>query len=1701
MRLTSKPALFNPSSGWGVPFALMRRLMPAATLFLCLHGLRALAAVTPTGLVCEYQANPMGIDVAQPRLSWQFTADAGTPRGWQQSAYEIQAASTAALLQSGTPDLWDSQEIASSASSFILYGGSTLKSSEQVFWRVRTWDQNGSPSAWSAAAAWTMGLLAPADWKGSWIMMPAVAGASYPNTASSITGTAAVPQSVMARKDFVVGSGTAALTRAVLTFCGLGCYEFTINGTKVGQNLFPPGWTLYTKTCLYDTYDVTSLLATGTNTAAFVLGNGMYNLVGGRYAKFTDSYGEKKAIGQLRLDYSDGTTTYVPTDATWSINPGPLTFSCVFGGEDCDARLQPAGWNKPGYNAAGWHTPLVTTGPGGTLKGLSQAAPPVQAVATILPVKSTVAGTNTTVYDLGQTTSYMPQITVTGPKGSYVTITPAELANADGTIQLTDGTPSYMTYTLSATAGQTWMPRFFYRGARYFQVVCHAPPSGGAVPVVSSFAGVVVRSVSAAAGSFSCSNALFNSTQNIIRWSQASNMESILTDCPQREKTGWLEEAHLNGPSLRYNFDLGQFYTKLIMDIMDNQQASGQVYTVAPDYAGYTAQGFGDSPEWSSTLIQAAWQQYQFTGDVKLLSTAYPAMKSYLSYLGSQANGYILNYGLGDWYDDQEGGNSGTSLCTPSGVTATCYYYDDATVMAQIAQVLGYTADATADQALAANIANAFNATFYSAATGSYSVSSPAGYTNPLLGSQTANAMPLEMGMVSTSNTSSVLNAIVQDLENRNLVFTSGEIGFRYLLRALTDYGRPDMVFAFNNQSTNAGYGYVLASGATSMTESMLANPADSQIHFMWGEITEWFYHDLAGIQNDSSGGGGFKKIIIAPTLTGTMTSVSGSYNAITGSISDQWSLSGKTLTMNVTIPPNTRATIYVPASDPSAVTEGGVAASGAPGVTYTGTQGGSAIYQAGYGSYSFVSQPAGPYSDIWKGDGTANGWSVGGPANWTTDGGTAPFSQGDAITFDSTGSNSPAIQLSGTLAPSSVTVSGSNPYTFAGSGVLSGTMALLKSGSGALILSQANTYSGGTTVNGGTVQLNNSNALQDTIVTAGATNAVTFNNSATGGGSYTLGGLAGAGNITLSDVANNPVNLIVGNGNGPSTYLGVLSGAGSLQKTGTGTLILGGSNTYSGSTTISGGTLELSGNAIPSSPAPGSTLWLDATRGVTLSGSNVISWADQSGSGNNAIGVSGYYATYTASGLGGEPALSFNGSAYLSDPVSSSNGAESIIAVVEPAVLANGSTYTIIGSPTSNGLQFRFSGNQLQFVDEYVASIAYSSGLVAAGTPSVVAGTTQSGSQSFSINLQLSGTATDTYSLGSGLTSLIGENGANGQENLNGYLSALLVYPTVLTPAQIEQTEAYLYAEFIGSPPGYFSGSLPPATAVNLSQAGATLDLDGQSTGIALLSGVAGSNIALGGASLNLEGGSGSSVYAGNIADSGGAGSGTGGGIVKSGTGALTLSGSLAYGGSTQVNAGILSLAGNLLSAGPVYVASGADLTLAGAIITSGTLQVLTGGTLNGSGVVNGPVINYGTVTSSGSGHTLAFSGNVVNDGTFILTAGASLQGTGSFVNNGLLDVMTGAQVLPANLVNNGIVLDASAVKLKAASYTAGIFSVSIQSYSGHTYQFQYSPTLNAGSWTSLGAPASGTGAILSFTDLPGASVKAGFYRVLVGP
>ncbi len=922
-----------------IPFTVKGRRLPNVLLLALVLSFPqpALcgAELTPAHLRCEYAANPLGVDVPHPRLFW---VDKSSERGQNQSGYEILVASSANKLAKDQGDLWDSGKVDSDETIQIPYGGRPLTSSQPVFWKVRVWSNAGKVSDWSRPATWTMGLLSADDpsspsgsdaasWQAQWIAAPTNS------------------ESLLLRHDFAVKPG---LKRAVVFVCGLGQYEMSLNGEKAGDDFLSPGWSDYRKTCLYDTRDITSFLHKGNNAVGLFLGNGMYNVerVPDRFTKFKGSFGPLKAIAQIQLEYADGTVQVVGTDDHWRATPGPITFSSIYGGEDFDARLVQSGWDGPGFDDSKWQTAQVVEGPGGELKGLSCAAPPIGEFQIHRPVSAHKLADGDVVYDLGQNAAHVLKISVTGPAGSRVQLFPAELTNTDGSVN--QGSMGgghrgrvWCEYTKGTDNRETWATRFFYVGCRYVQAHFIPAGSGGKLPALKSIEGIVVHSASPPVGQFECSNPLFNRIAELVRWAQQNNMVSLLTDCPHRERLGWLEQDHLNGPALRYDFDLSRLFTKTLNDISDSQLPDGLVPTTAPEYTEFKGD-FRDAPAWGSSSILVPWQQYEFDGDVEMLRRNYEVMKKYVAYLGATATNDIVNHGLGDWYDLGPK-PPGFSQLTPVALVATAFYYNDTHILARVAALLGKTDAANQFEAKAGQIRDAFNQTFFNPANRNYAT-----------GSQTANAIPLVMGIVDETNRASVLDAIVRDVRAHGDALTAGDVGYRYLLRALTDGGRSDVIFAMNNQTNKPGYGYQLARGATSLTEGW--DGSHSQDHFMLGQIQEWFYHDLAGIGCDPAGPG-FKKIIIHPQPVGDISWVKASYKSIRGKIVSDWKIRDNKFTLRVKIPANTTATIYLPAKSAESVTENGRRAAQADGVKFLRMADGCAVFTVDSGRYEFESK------------------------------------------------------------------------------------------------------------------------------------------------------------------------------------------------------------------------------------------------------------------------------------------------------------------------------------------------------------------------------------------------------------------------------------------------------------------------------------------------------------------------------------------------------------------------------------------------------------------------------------------------------------------------------------------------------------------------------------------------------------------------
>jgi beta-glucosidase-like glycosyl hydrolase len=892
-------------------------------------------------LHCEYRENPLGIEPARPRLSWWLRSDV---RGQRQAAYQVLVASSPDVLARGEGDLWDSGRVASGQSVLVAYRGKPLAAMRQVWWKVRAWPQkpgNGQPSAWSEPATWTMGLPQPQDWRAKWITFDTgkdLEGRGV-SDAGQIVGKDGkpIPPLPLLRKTF---QADKPIRRAVVCVCGLGQYELAVNGNKIGGHVVDPGWTNYRKRCLYATYDVTASLRRGENVLAVMLGNGMYNVTGGRYTKFLGSFGPPKLILQLQMDFVDGTSATIGSDETWKGAAGPIRFSCIYGGEDFDARAEQTGWDLPGFDDKGWAAASATNGPGGRLE--AQAQPPVKVMQELKSVRVTEPQPGVFVYDLGQNFSGWPTLKARGPAGARVRLIPGELLDATGLVtQRSSGRPTFFTYALKGTGDEIWHPCFSYYGFRYVQAERLPAPGQTQAPEILSVGGQFIHSSAATVGAFECSNPLVNRIHHLINAAILSNLQSVLTDCPHREKLGWLEVSHLLGCATMYNYDVPNFYAKICQDMADSQAADGLVPDIAPEYVVFK-EGFRDSPEWGSAAVINPWLVYQMYGDTSLLEKHYGVMARYVAYLGSKATDHIVSHGLGDWYDIGPK-PPGVSQLTSLGVTATAVYYQDVKIMEQAARILGRPEDAKRYEDQAVAIRAAFNRTFLHPETAIYDRNS-----------QTANAMPLVLGLAPQEKRTAVAAALARGIqENRNRV-TAGDVGFHYVVAALTENGCDDVLYDMVTQDTGPGYAYQIQKGATTLTEAWDTNPASSQNHCMLGHAEEWLYRGLGGI---SPAAPGFRKITIKPALVKDLNSAQAAYESVRGTIRCAWRREDGRLKMDVEVPVGAEADVYVPAKNAQAVAESGKPVIQAEGVEFIRTEGGAAVFHTGSGVYSFESR------------------------------------------------------------------------------------------------------------------------------------------------------------------------------------------------------------------------------------------------------------------------------------------------------------------------------------------------------------------------------------------------------------------------------------------------------------------------------------------------------------------------------------------------------------------------------------------------------------------------------------------------------------------------------------------------------------------------------------------------------------------------
>jgi alpha-L-rhamnosidase len=710
-------------------------------------------------------------------------------------------------------------------------------------------------------------------------------------------GNKCVKRSVvpMFRKEF---NAKGDIDSASIYISGLGHYELYINGAKVGDRFLSPGWTYYQKRCFYNAYDITRYVKKGDNAIGVIVGNGFYNINRERYRKMVVAYGYPRLIFNIVLKMKDGTLETIQSDENCKTSASPITFSSIYGGEDYDARLEQNGWAGPGFDDSKWKAPVIIHDSIGKL--VPEKDFPVTVMQKFPVKKISQSRTGRIIYDFGQNTSGIIALKVKGNRGARISIRPDELVNDRGNItQVSGGGPYELSYILKGGEVEEWMPAFSYYGFRYADIEITEPEGADKKTEILDITMLHTRNSSPAVGSFKCSDTLFNRIFELINWGIKSNMASVATDCPHREKLGWLEQTYLIGSSMHYNFDIHSLYNKMLDDMMDSQLDNGLIPDIAPEYVHFES-GFRDSPEWGSAGIIIPWLLYKWYGDVDAMKRSWPMMKRYVDYLQSKAIDHIIDYGLGDWYDLGPK-YPGEAQLTPKAVTATAIYFYDLRLISEMAKILGFDDDNKNYFDQSELVKEAYLKKFYDESSGICST-----------GSQTAYAMSLYTGLIPEKDKKKVFDNLVNAIIKNNYALTSGDIGYHFLVRVLSENGRSDILYKMNNRSDVPGYGYQLKKGATALTESWAALPTSSNDHMMLGHLMEWFYSGLGGIyQADNSVA--YNHIIIAPKPVGSIKWVKCSYASSKGMISSEWGIKGRSFTFNFTIPQNAVAKIIIP--------------------------------------------------------------------------------------------------------------------------------------------------------------------------------------------------------------------------------------------------------------------------------------------------------------------------------------------------------------------------------------------------------------------------------------------------------------------------------------------------------------------------------------------------------------------------------------------------------------------------------------------------------------------------------------------------------------------------------------------------------------------------------------------------------------------
>ena len=887
------------------------------------------ASLEVASLHTNHTTLPMGTDDQTPCLAWTLV---GTERGARQTAYRIQVAESREALADETDLVWDSGKVNTDQSAHHAYRGPSLDSRTRYYWRVRVWDGEGRPSGWSDTTWWEMGLLGPDDWTAEWIEPGWNKDASEP-----------LP-SPMLRTEFSV-EGEVVDARLYATSHGV--YEMYLNGERVGNQVFSPGWTSYNKRLQYQTYDVTGLLESGRNAIGARLGDGWYRGYigfGGQRAHYGDTLG---LLAQLHVTYEDGrSAVLVRTDEGWRASTGAIRMSDIYLGETYDAREEKTGWTQSGYDAADWAG--VQVAQHDMDRVLAQSAPPVRRIQEIKPQEVLYTPEGDTVLDMGQNMVGWMRMRAEGEAGTQVTLEHAEVLDKDGNFYTANLRAADQTtrYTLDGEGEEVFAPHFTFQGFRYVKV------SGYPDEIEpENFTGVVLHSDMRPTGHFQSSHARLNQLQHNIVWGQKGNFLDVPTDCPQRdERLGWTGDIQVFARSASFNMDVTNFLWKWLRDLEADQLDNGSVPHVVPNVLGAEATG---SAGWADASVVVPWAMYQASGNRQILRSQYESMKGWVEYVRRRAamdsTTYLWenNFTFGDWlaYNTDQSDYPGAT--TSKDLVRNAYFARSADLTARTARVLGRTDDAERYRQLFEQVRSAFQREFVT----------PRGRVTS--NTQTSYVLALSFNLLPEDQRAAAARRLARDVRSRGHL-TTGFLGTPDLMHVLSRHGYWEEAFGLLFRTEYPSWLYPVTRGATTIWERWNGVRPDSTFqdpgmnsfnHYAYGAVGEWIYKEVAGIQAAAPG---YDEIRIVPHPGDTLIHARAFLDTNYGRVESSWSRRDGRFRLAVTIPANTRATVRLPGAAGAAVTESGTPLDDATGALVTRQDGEDVVAEVGSGDYTF---------------------------------------------------------------------------------------------------------------------------------------------------------------------------------------------------------------------------------------------------------------------------------------------------------------------------------------------------------------------------------------------------------------------------------------------------------------------------------------------------------------------------------------------------------------------------------------------------------------------------------------------------------------------------------------------------------------------------------------------------------------------------